>query len=80
MKDGRIAGYRINGSKQWISNGGIADVYTVLANTPGGPSWFVVEKGAPGFTHDKPEDKHGIRTEQHRGALPRATSTWTPTG
>ncbi len=61
-QDGRIAGYRINGSKQWISNGGIADVYTVLANTPAGPSWFVVEKGAPGFTHDKPENKHGIRT------------------
>ena len=28
---------------------------------PAGPSWFIVEKGAPGFTHDKPEDKHGIR-------------------
>ena len=36
----------INGSKQWISNGGIADAYTVLANTPAGPSWFIVEKGA----------------------------------
>ena len=61
MQDGRVVGYKINGSKQWISNGGIADAYTVLANTPGGPSWFVVEKGAPGFTHDEPEDKHGIR-------------------
>src|SRR5512135_3208290 len=61
-KDGRIVGYKINGSKQWISNGGIADAYTVLANAPGGPSWFVVEKGAPGFSHDEPEDKHGIRT------------------
>jgi len=60
-KDGRIVGYRINGSKQWISNGSIADAYTVLANTPGGPSWFIVEKGAPGFKQDKPEDKHGIR-------------------
>ena len=28
---------------------------------PRGPSWFVVEKGAKGFTHDEPEDKHGIR-------------------
>jgi alkylation response protein AidB-like acyl-CoA dehydrogenase len=62
MQDGVIAGYKISGSKQWISNGGIADAYTILANTPGGPSWFVVEKGAPGFAHDKPEDKHGIRT------------------
>ena len=61
MQDGLIVGYKINGSKQWISNGGIADAYTVLANTPGGPSWFIVEKGAPGFSHDKPEDKHGIR-------------------
>ncbi|MGA8071831.1 MAG: acyl-CoA dehydrogenase family protein [Candidatus Acidiferrales bacterium] len=61
MQDGRVVGYKINGSKQWISNGGVADAYTVLANTPGGPSWFVVEKGAPGFTHDEPEDKHGIR-------------------
>jgi alkylation response protein AidB-like acyl-CoA dehydrogenase len=61
MQDGKVVGYKINGSKQWISNGGIADAYTVLANTPSGPSWFVVEKGAPGFKHDEPEDKHGIR-------------------
>jgi len=61
VQDGRIVGYKINGSKQWISNGGIADLYTVLANTPSGPSWFVVEKGVPGFSHDEPEDKHGIR-------------------
>jgi len=60
-KDGKIVGYKINGSKQWISNGGIADAYTILANTPVGPSWFIVEKGVPGFTHDKPENKHGIR-------------------
>ena len=61
MKDGQIVGYKINGNKQWISNGGIADVYTVLANTPAGPSWFVVEKDTKGFNHDEPEDKHGIR-------------------
>ena len=60
-KDGRIVGYKINGSKQWISNGGIADAYTVLANAPAGPSWFIVDKGVPGFSHDEPEDKHGIR-------------------
>ncbi|HZU54913.1 MAG TPA: acyl-CoA dehydrogenase family protein [Actinocrinis sp.] len=53
--------YRLHGRKQWISNGTIADVYTVLALTPGGPSWFVVEKGAPGFSSAPPEDKHGIR-------------------
>jgi alkylation response protein AidB-like acyl-CoA dehydrogenase len=56
-----IVGYRINGSKQWISNGGIAGAYTVLANTPAGPSWFIIERGATGFTQGKPENKHGIR-------------------
>ncbi len=60
-RDGKIVGYRLNGAKQWISNGGIADVYTILANAPGGPSWFIVEKNTPGLTHGKPEDKHGIR-------------------
>jgi len=57
----RVVGYKVNGAKQWISNGGIADAYTVLANTPSGPSWFIVEKDTKGFTHDEPEDKHGIR-------------------
>src|SRR6516162_9346220 len=61
IENGKIVGYKINGSKQWISNGGIADHYTILANTPAGPSWFVVDAGTKGFTHDKPEDKHGIR-------------------
>jgi acyl-CoA dehydrogenase len=61
MQDGKIVGYKITGNKQWISNGGVADAYSVLANAPGGPSWFVVEKGAKGFNHDEPEDKHGIR-------------------
>jgi acyl-CoA dehydrogenase len=60
-RDGRIVGYRISGAKQWISNGGVADLYTILANAPGGPSWFVVERGTAGLSHGKPEDKHGIR-------------------
>jgi alkylation response protein AidB-like acyl-CoA dehydrogenase len=59
--NGQPAGYRLSGRKQWISNGGVADVYTILANAPGGPSWFIVERGAPGFSQGKPEDKHGIR-------------------
>ncbi len=59
--EGRVVGYKLTGAKQWISNGGVADVYTLLANAPGGPSWFVVEKDTPGFSHGKPEDKHGIR-------------------
>jgi alkylation response protein AidB-like acyl-CoA dehydrogenase len=60
-KDGKVVGYKINGSKQWISNGGIADHYTILANTPAGPTWFIVDKDTKGFAHDEPEDKHGIR-------------------
>ena len=59
--NGTVTGYRISGVKQWISNGGVADLYTVLALAPGGPSWFVVEAGTEGFTHGHPEDKHGIR-------------------
>ncbi len=60
-KEKKITGYKITGNKQWISNGGYADLYTILAKTPGGPSWFVVEKEAEGFEKGKPEDKHGIR-------------------
>jgi alkylation response protein AidB-like acyl-CoA dehydrogenase len=59
--DGQVTAYRLNGRKQWISNGSIADAYSVLARAPGGPSWFVVEKGTPGFSTAPPEDKHGIR-------------------
>jgi alkylation response protein AidB-like acyl-CoA dehydrogenase len=59
--DGHVTGYRITGRKQWISNGSIADAYTILALAPGGPSWFIVEKGAEGFSTGTPEDKHGIR-------------------
>jgi alkylation response protein AidB-like acyl-CoA dehydrogenase len=58
---GRVVGYRINGNKQFISNGGYADFLTVLAQTPQGPSFFIVEKGMPGFVPGKPEEKHGIR-------------------
>jgi len=61
IENDKIIGYKISGNKQWISNGGVADAYSILANTQAGPSWFVVEKGAKGFTHDEPEDKHGIR-------------------
>jgi alkylation response protein AidB-like acyl-CoA dehydrogenase len=61
IDQGRVSGYRITGRKQWISNGSIADAYTILALAPGGPTWFVLEKGAPGFSTAPPEDKHGIR-------------------
>jgi len=58
---GELSGYRINGTKQFISTGGYADFITLLANTPEGPSFFVVEKGTPGFVQAKGEEKHGIR-------------------
>jgi alkylation response protein AidB-like acyl-CoA dehydrogenase len=64
-QDGQIVGYKLNGRKQWISNGAIADAWTILANTANGPTWFVVGKEnggmVPGFSAAKPEDKHGIR-------------------
>jgi alkylation response protein AidB-like acyl-CoA dehydrogenase len=61
IEDGEVTGYHISGRKQWISNGGVADLYSILALAPGGPSWFIVDRGSEGFTHGKPEDKHGIR-------------------
>ncbi len=53
---GKVIGYRLNGTKQFISTGGYADFVTVLANTPEGPSFFVVEKGAPGYSQGKGEE------------------------
>lgn len=67
--NGNIKGYKITGAKQWISNGGFADLYTVLARAPGGPAWFVVEAGTEGLSHGKPEDKHGIRDSNTAAVL-----------
>ena len=58
--------YVLNGSKAWISNGEVADIYLVLAQTNvelkhKGVTAFLVEKGSPGFSFGKPEDKLGIR-------------------
>ncbi|PLX53774.1 MAG: acyl-CoA dehydrogenase, partial [Desulfobacteraceae bacterium] len=58
---GEVTGYVINGTKQFISTGGYADFITLLAKTPEGPAFFVVEKGTPGFVQGKGEEKHGIR-------------------
>jgi len=58
---GTVTGYRLNGAKQWITNGGVADLFTILAKTPGGPSFFVVEKDTAGLGAGKKEEKHGIR-------------------
>ncbi len=67
VKNGKVVGYRVTGQKQWISNGGVADLYTILAMAPGGPSWFLVERGMEGFSPNKHEDKHGIRLSNTAG-------------
>lgn len=59
--DGRVTHYRLNGVKQFISNGSIADLYTILAKAPDGPTFFVVERNTPGLTPGRHEVKHGIR-------------------
>jgi alkylation response protein AidB-like acyl-CoA dehydrogenase len=61
---GEITGYKVNGNKQFISTGAAADFITLLAKTPEGPSFFVVEKGTPGFDPVRNEEKHGIRASQ----------------
>ncbi|MGB3082452.1 MAG: acyl-CoA dehydrogenase [Candidatus Omnitrophota bacterium] len=58
--------YILNGTKQWITNAGEAETYTVVAMTnkekgARGASAFIVEKDTPGFTFGKKEDKMGIR-------------------
>jgi butyryl-CoA dehydrogenase len=63
--------YVLNGTKQWITNGGEAEIYTVIAMTdkskgPRGASAFIVEKGTPGFSFGKKESKMGIRASVTR--------------
>jgi alkylation response protein AidB-like acyl-CoA dehydrogenase len=64
-------GYVINGTKQFISNGGEAEIYTVIALTDKskgarGASALLVEKDTPGFTFGKKEKKLGIRASSTR--------------
>ncbi len=63
--------YILNGTKQWITNGGEADIYTIVAKTDKakgarGASAIIVEKGTPGFTFGKKENKMGIRASATR--------------
>ncbi len=58
--------YVLNGTKQWITNGEEADIYTIIALTDKakgarGASAFIVEKGTKGFSFGKKEKKMGIR-------------------
>ena len=64
VKDGDS--YILNGTKQWITNGEVAGTYVIIAMTDKsrgarGATAFIVEKGTPGFTFGKKEDKMGIR-------------------
>ena len=63
--------YILNGTKHFITNGGEAQVYTIIAMTDKtkgarGASAFIVEKGTPGFTFGKKEEKLGIRASVTR--------------
>ena len=63
--------YVINGVKQWITNGGEAEIYSIVAKTDKskgarGASAFIIEKDTPGFTFGKKEKKLGIRTSATR--------------
>jgi butyryl-CoA dehydrogenase len=63
--------YVLNGTKQWITNGGEAEIYTVIAMTnkargTRGASALIVEKGTPGFSFGKKEKKMGIRSSATR--------------
>jgi glutaryl-CoA dehydrogenase len=54
-------GWVLNGSKQWITNGTLADVAVVWAQTEDGIRGFLVEKGTPGFTSSDQHGKFSLR-------------------
>lgn len=63
--------YVLDGTKQWITNGGEAEIYTIIAMTDKskgarGASAFIVEKDTPGFSFGKKEKKMGIRASATR--------------
>jgi len=63
--------YILNGTKQWITNGGEAEIYTVIAMTDRakgarGAAAFIIDKGMEGFTFGKKEKKMGIRASATR--------------
>ena len=63
--------YILNGTKQWITNGGEAEIYSVIAMTDKskggrGSTAFIIEKGMEGFSFGKKENKLGIRASATR--------------
>ena len=66
--------YIINGTKNWITNGGTADIFLVIAQTHRekghhGINAFIVEKGAEGFIPGPKENKMGIRGSDTRSLM-----------
>ncbi len=66
--------YILNGSKMWVTNGGEADIYLLMArtsagNSSSGISCFVVEKDTPGFSFGKQERKMGLHSSPTRELL-----------
>ena len=54
--------YVLNGQKCWITNGGIADIYTIFAKVDGNQfTAFIIERGMEGFTQGAEENKMGIK-------------------
>lgn len=62
-RDGDV--YRLDGTKFWITHGGVADIYVVMARTggpgPKGVSAFLVPADTPGLSFGKKEEKMGLR-------------------
>src|SRR5437764_2700951 len=63
--------YLLNGTKMWVTNGGEAEIYLLMARTSrtsgaAGISCFVVEKGTPGFSFGKTERKMGMHSSPTR--------------
>ena len=66
----------LNGTKQWITNGGESQIYSIVAITDPnkgarGASIFMVEEGDPGFSYGKKENKMGIRASATRELVMR---------
>ncbi len=66
--------YILNGTKQWITNAGVADLYVIFAMTDKskgarGMSAFIVEKDTPGLSFGKKENKLGIRCSHTRQVI-----------
>ena len=71
VRDG--AHYVLNGEKNWVTTGGLANIYIVMARTGAdkqkGISAFIVEKGTPGLTLTKTEEKMGLKASETRSLV-----------